>query len=420
MSSEAKVGATAIVGLSLLVTIVLYLSGINFGTSSYPVNAVFSHVNGLKEGNTVSYAGVYIGTVRSIGIMPDGIRVEMLIDKRIRIPRDSRFTIASSGILGEQYINVIPNIRSLEYDEYMSPNDTVRGEPPFGLDSLMQVSNEAMHEVRDVINSLNEILSDKDVQASLKETIISIDKLTATLSEMAADNQQNINMTVNNLAVMSEDLRLVMRRIDRMTASFDNNGRTAGDMRDLIGNLNSVSMRLDNMAASLEGVVADPETVQDLKAIIGNAREVSEKANEMVSKASITTDADLEMLYDFKESKYVGNVYLRVGNRSSQSFGIIGFSGIGGDNKFNLQYGRDVSRWTERMGIIDGKIGLGADVALREDLKLSLDLYDPNDVKYKLRAKYQILPDLAIIGQTDKNRERPYSRHNSLGLQRTF
>lgn len=420
MNSEAKVGATAIAGLALLVAMVLYLSGVTFGTGTYPVNAVFSHVNGLKTGNTVSYAGVYIGTVRSISILPEGIKVEMFIDSKVKIPEGSKFTITSAGLLGEQYINVIPNNSALEKQAYISPRAIICGEPPYGFDELMQLSSESMQEIKEIVSSINDILGDESVKSSLKETALNINQLTATLSKLTANNQDRIDETVINLALMSESLKDLMERLDGMAAVLDNNGRTARDLRELVGNLNNTSRRVENMAASLEGVVADPQTAQDLKTIISNTKDVSQKANKIVSKTSLKTAVDLEMLYDFKDSKYYSNAYLKIGREESKSFGVIGVSAIGDTNRFNLQYGRDIARWTERMGIIDGKVGVGVDVALGKDGKLSFDVYDPNDVKYKIRAKYQIMPDIALIGQTDRDKDRPSQWHNYWGVQRTF
>jgi phospholipid/cholesterol/gamma-HCH transport system substrate-binding protein len=420
MNNEAKVGAIAILGLSLLATIVLYLSGVNFGTGGYPLNVVFSQVNGLAAGNTVSYSGVYIGTVKAISITPRGIKVELIIDSKVKIPQKSKFTITSAGLLGEQYVNIIPNTQTMANDAYMAPDDTVYGEPPYGIDVMMQLGSETMQEMKEAVNSLNQILSDKNMQNSLKEIIGNLDQLTGALSKLAVDNQDRINEMVINLTLISKSMLSMAEHFDTMTASLDNKGQTTAEIKELIANLTSVSRRLDKMAASMENVVADPKTVQDLKTIIGNTKEVSEKANAIVNKTSLKTSASLEMLYDFKDHKYNSSASLKVGDASAKTFGIIGVSGIGDSNWFNLQYGRSVARWTERMGIIDGKVGLGADASLGKDFKISLDVYDPNDVKYKMRLKYNIMPDLAVIGQTDRDQSRPSLWHNYFGLQRTF
>jgi phospholipid/cholesterol/gamma-HCH transport system substrate-binding protein len=420
MNSEAKVGLTAILGLSLLIAIVLYLSGVNFGTGGYRVNAVFSHVNGLKTGNTVNYSGVYIGTVSAIIITSQGIQVEMLIDSDVKIPQGSKFTINSDGLLGEQHINVIPNRAALENKLYMVANDLTYGQSPVGIDTVMDMSSETMEEIRKAVVSLNEIIGDKNVQTSMKETVVNLDKLTAALSQMALNNQDKINATVLNLALMSESMRSLAARFDSMSATFDNDGQTAAELRELVVNLNNSSRSLEKMMTSMEGVVADPKTAEDLKTIIGNTKAVSEKANKIMNKTSLKTSTNLEMLYDFKDDKYTSNAMVKIGSDSSKSFGVIGVSDIGDENRFNLQYGRDVSRWTERMGIIEGKLGLGADARIGSKLKISLDVYDPNDVKYKVRAQYKIMPDLSLIGQTDRDKDRPDSQHNYFGLQRTF
>ncbi|MDR1701921.1 MAG: MlaD family protein, partial [Sporomusaceae bacterium] len=268
MNSEAKVGITAILGLSLLIAIILYLSGVNFGAGGYRLNAVFSHINGLKTGNSVNYSGVYIGTVSAIHITADGIQVEMVIDSDVKIPQGSKFTITSAGLLGEQYINVIPNKEALAKKLYLLPDDIAYGQPPMGMDTMMEMSSETMAEVKKAVASLNAIVGDKNVQNSLKDTVTNLDQLTRALSELAVANQDKLNGTVENLALMSGNLRSLAERFDTMAAALDNDGQTAVELRELVSNLNHTSRSLEKMTASLEGVVADPQTAQDLKTII--------------------------------------------------------------------------------------------------------------------------------------------------------
>ena len=81
-----------------------------FGNTSN-LKAVFGNVSGLQVGNNVRYAGMDIGTVKSIEMVNDTtINVSMAIEDKmlIQIKKDAIATIGSDGLVGNMIINIIP------------------------------------------------------------------------------------------------------------------------------------------------------------------------------------------------------------------------------------------------------------------------------------------------------------------------
>ncbi len=79
-------------------------------SETYQVSAHFTNVGGLKPTASVRSAGVLVGRVTSITL--DATRYEalvtMTIDKRYQFPIDTFANILTSGLLGEQYIGLLP------------------------------------------------------------------------------------------------------------------------------------------------------------------------------------------------------------------------------------------------------------------------------------------------------------------------
>jgi phospholipid/cholesterol/gamma-HCH transport system substrate-binding protein len=76
---------------------------------SYTVDATFTNVGQLKERAPVKVAGVRVGQVESITLMPghDVAEVKLQIEKRFdKIPQNSVATIFTSGLLGDQYVGI--------------------------------------------------------------------------------------------------------------------------------------------------------------------------------------------------------------------------------------------------------------------------------------------------------------------------
>lgn len=423
MNTEAKVGAITLAGLVLLAGMIMYLTGVSFGEKGYPVHAVFSQVNGLKPGNLVRYAGVEIGRVADVRVLPEGVKAEIMLNPGVKVPVGSKFTIGSDGLLGEKFINIVP---SREVTGFLAPNAQVLGDNPQGLDELVVSANEVLAEVKTLVAALNDVIGDEKVRAALKETAFNtrdvtanLEKLTATLASMADANQDEVNVIVSNLKDMSISLNSTAARVDKMMADVDNNGQTAADLRETIAALRQTTSRVEKMAAALEEVVTDPDTAKNLKETLKNASEASAKANKMLTKVSdIKSQASVETIYSSDKREYQTNADFTI-STSPRDFAVIGVSDIGEGNKLNLQIGKSGPAISQRLGLIESKAGIGVDAKLGSQLRMSLDMYDPNDVRVKLRTQYEVAPDTFLIGQTS-NINKSNEKTSYYGVRRAF
>ncbi|MBP2655573.1 MAG: Mammalian cell entry related domain protein [Firmicutes bacterium] len=424
LSTEAKVGAVTVTGFLLLLVMIFNLGRFSFGEQGYPVKAVFSDVSGLVPGNGVRYAGVDVGRVDMVQAGVDGVTVRMLINSGVKIPVGSRFTISTDGLMGEKYISIMPTPNSDA--GFMAPDTVVRGEAPGSLEKLVGSADRVLGDIEKLVQSLNEVLGDEKVKASLKATAINAKDITDRLNEMSAalarivqNNEQDVNVTAGNLKAMSESLRVVAARVDGLMANIDNNGQTAKDLREAIYNLRNTSIRVERMAASMEGVVTDPDTARDIKETLKNAREASAKANRKLAQLdNIKVETGFELLYNGRASEYQSNADVKI-NTSDKNFAVIGVSKIGDNSKGNFQLGQGFNGFDGRMGIIEGKVGMGADALVGKDLRFSLDVYDPNDVRVKLRSQYRIGPDTFLVGVTDSLNKQPED-NTYVGIRRDF
>ena len=106
------VGIFVVAGVAALVMLAMKVG--NLGTynvsESYQVHAYFSNIGGLKPKASIKSAGVLVGRVTDITL--DTTRYEakvvMSLDKRYQFPKDTFANILTSGLLGEQYIGLMP------------------------------------------------------------------------------------------------------------------------------------------------------------------------------------------------------------------------------------------------------------------------------------------------------------------------
>lgn len=78
--------------------------------STYTVSARFDDIGGLKVQAPIKSAGVLVGRVTGISFVKDQFvaEVTMAIDKRYQFPIDTSAKILTSGLLGDQYIGLMP------------------------------------------------------------------------------------------------------------------------------------------------------------------------------------------------------------------------------------------------------------------------------------------------------------------------
>jgi phospholipid/cholesterol/gamma-HCH transport system substrate-binding protein len=78
--------------------------------SGYDVTARFDRVDGLRDGGDVRISGIKVGTIVSQTLDPESYLavVHMTIDTSIKLPVDTIATITASGLLGDNYLALVP------------------------------------------------------------------------------------------------------------------------------------------------------------------------------------------------------------------------------------------------------------------------------------------------------------------------
>ncbi len=106
------VGAFVVAGIAALVVLALKVGNLSTYNVSetYRLQAHFTNVGGLKPTASVRSSGVLVGRVTSIALDTQRYeaKVTMTIDKRYQFPKDTFANILTSGLLGEQYIGLMP------------------------------------------------------------------------------------------------------------------------------------------------------------------------------------------------------------------------------------------------------------------------------------------------------------------------
>lgn len=112
-----SVGLLMLMGLSAFIFLAVKASGMSSFAQSdnYSVFAEFSNVGGLKVRAPVTIAGVKVGEVTKIELIPTTLNAKVIMSLRSDKPipvEDASARILTEGLLGSNYISIVPGFDS--------------------------------------------------------------------------------------------------------------------------------------------------------------------------------------------------------------------------------------------------------------------------------------------------------------------
>jgi phospholipid/cholesterol/gamma-HCH transport system substrate-binding protein len=122
-TTEVLAGAAV---LAVAVGFLIYAgqsAGFGGGGDSYPLIASFRSVDGISVGTDVRLAGVKVGSITALDLNPVTFfaDAEVQIAKGIDLPSDSAILISSEGLLGGNYVELIPG----GAEDVLAPGDEI-------------------------------------------------------------------------------------------------------------------------------------------------------------------------------------------------------------------------------------------------------------------------------------------------------
>jgi phospholipid/cholesterol/gamma-HCH transport system substrate-binding protein len=115
--------------LAVAVGFLAYVSqatGLTSSTSGYPLTASFRSLEGISVGSDVRLAGVKIGSVTDITLNPTSFRADtaFTVLEGIELPDDSAIVISSEGLLGGNFVEILPGGSPFNLEEGGEIEDT--------------------------------------------------------------------------------------------------------------------------------------------------------------------------------------------------------------------------------------------------------------------------------------------------------
>ena len=256
---EFKVGIFVFVGLAMLGALVVQFGRLGEGFKTYYTLTVrFSDAGGLLKGTDVLLAGARIGKVAGgPKLLGDGggVAVPLKIYDYVKIPEGTKFTVGSSGLLGDRFVNV--TVPSGQPKAYLPPNAFINGARETGIGELTQEGGALVTDLRGTVQKIDttvtrlnqDTLSPQNME-NLKASMEHLNQATASLAESSkkldgvidqADSAMvSAKKAADGLQTAIADTRKVLRSATQgkgLVATLLNDQQLANDLHALISNL---------------------------------------------------------------------------------------------------------------------------------------------------------------------------------------
>ncbi|MBI2252301.1 MAG: MCE family protein [Armatimonadetes bacterium] len=456
INSAAKVGMIAVLAILVLGLIFSQIGNWKEKDEGYILNIIFDNVEGLQVNSPVRLAGVNIGKVKEISILPiQKIKVVILITyKDLGISRDSIFTVSSS-LWGEKSLEIIPKQRVLKEEltapiVRLNPGEEIKGKTPATLNQLITEGQGALRQFKETIGYVNQFVGEPKVQKDLKKTIANFQEISNNLKVFTANTNIEAAQLFSKLNQMADSLQLETKRIGSQLYDFSYSIKkivkvNASDARLIVKNLKETSHNLNLAIEAIKALVTKGQFSEDILSALASFRKTSQEVEEIASDIhSITGDPQIKTdventIHEARETVANANILLKklntfmggndfkgmknkilnldAGSEWAAKTGLVspnvnlqffpespdytlklGVDNIGYGKLYNLQIGRNFKNFRPRFGIVRSQLGIGVDSSLSKLFNLSLDFYDPRNAKMDFLGRIYLGGDFYITG----------------------
>lgn len=320
VSTEARVGALAVVAITALVLGFDFLKGNNTFKKGRDYYVIYERVPGLQESDPIKVNDLLVGRVKELKLRPDySIVARLNISESFDIPKDTRAMISAVDFLGAKQVDLVIGTAPV----LARSGDTLMGSVEMGIQQAIR------QELQPITAKVQELMGSIDSSMTVVNAIFS------------GETGNDVTSSVTSIAEALENFNTVSKRIDNMVARQANNVDSIfSNLADVTGALASsdvqLSLIVNNMAditdslaaADFAGAVSDArDALQGLSGVVNAINDGEGTLGKLIVEDSLydeinQTVQDLDKLVtdiEANPSRYVTLLRIGGGKRDRNS-----------------------------------------------------------------------------------------------------
>ncbi len=260
--TQIKVGLFILIGLLTVGMMVIYFGRLGEGFSSYyNVKVEFTNASGLLRGSEILLAGAKVGRITNEPvILPDmrGVYVDVRILDQVKIPVGSKFSIGSSGLLGDKYIEISLDGAGAEKG-FIKAGDVLKGsESSGGIAGMAEGAGALIGDLRTTVGNINAVVK------KLDSTILSKEELASISATM-----KNLETATGRIADASKQFDTTMAS---GKATMDSAKKAADELQQTLTAIRKLVDQAKSGSGVLGTLISNREMANNLRSLVLNLR----------------------------------------------------------------------------------------------------------------------------------------------------
>lgn len=281
--SQLRVGAFVLFGLFVLGFLILNSTGdFNPFEKKLRLKARFAGADGLRAGSEVQLAGVHIGKVEEVTLLPpdspEDFKIEAImainrelngrpINERIRTDSTAQL-VATSVLANDKLINITPGTQK---GSAVSENHILESKEAISINQLTQTGNELLEQINKLATPTNEILNKANQGEGTLGQFINNDQL-----------YQSIDSTIGEAKLTMLKLQNTLDRVNKgegTAGKLVTDDKLYSSLSETVGQLEAISKEIRAGRGSAGKFVTDEAFYNDTRRVITDLQGSIEKFN---------------------------------------------------------------------------------------------------------------------------------------------
>jgi phospholipid/cholesterol/gamma-HCH transport system substrate-binding protein len=274
-SIEARIGLAVLTAGVILIGGIIFLRGIDLRSKQYSLRLFYSNVNGLNTGDVVTVAGLAIGRVESMSLAGRRIEVNLSIQTKVRLPRDSRATLKSETIMGGKFIAISPGVDTL----MLTDGDSLSGDYEADLSELTATLSPISTNVLGILENVNSTF-DEPTRHRIQAIVADLARSAARLQGVISSGGDQADQALADFSLFARNLSQFARTLDTLAMN------QRGNLDTGITSLSRTSLNLERVSQRLETIA------QDLGEVMSGIRKGEGTLGKLVREERLYNDLD--------------------------------------------------------------------------------------------------------------------------------
>jgi len=215
---EFKVGLLILISSAILVGFIFILGNFTL-RSGFTIHVDFDYIGSLQPGAPVKVSGIKVGKVKDVEFLGGKldpklgkrvqVRVEVWIEDRARdsIRSDAEFFINTAGVLGEQYLEIVPG---KDWEKPPIVPDTIVHDDHFVHDPPR--TDLVVARLYEVLEGVSSVL--RDDRGAIKNLLSNGASAVAEVNTLLVENRKQLGELIQNGAELAKEAKTTLSKVN--------------------------------------------------------------------------------------------------------------------------------------------------------------------------------------------------------------